>query len=173
MTESQWSTGTAGVLVVMFHEGINLALEIRDRVEGAATDRLVGNQCEPALDLIQPRTVGGREVQMKARAARQPCLHSSMLVGAVVVADQVHIEVLRDIGLDVAQEGQELLVAMLGLALREHGAIGDVQGCKQRGGAMADVVVRDALDIAQAHGQHRLSTLERLTLAFLVHTQHH
>ena len=140
------------MLVVVFHKGIDLALEIGNRIEGAATDRLVGDQREPALDLVQPGTVGGREVQMKARAARQPGLHSSMLMGAVIVADQVHIEVLRDIGLDVTQEGQELLVVMLGLALRQHGAVGDIKGRKQRGGAVADVVVGDAFDVAQAHG---------------------
>ena len=35
---------------------------------------------------------------------------------------------------------------------------------------MALVVVGDALDVAEAHGQHRLRGLERLALALLVDT---
>lgn len=107
------------MLIAVFYARIDLVLEIRDQVEGAAPDRLGGNQREPTLDLIQPRTVGGREVQIKAESARQRRLDSGMLGGAVVVADQVDIELLRDIGLDVAQEGQELLVAMFRLAVRQ------------------------------------------------------
>src|SRR5664279_2243331 len=37
---------------------------------------------------------------------------------------------------------------------------------------MADVVVSDALDIAQSHGQHRLGTVQGLNLAFLIHAKH-
>ncbi len=37
---------------------------------------------------------------------------------------------------------------------------------------MADVVVSDALDIAQSHGQHRLSAVQRLNLALLVHAKY-
>jgi len=35
-----------------------------------------------------------------------------------------------------------------------------------------DIVVRDALDIAQPHGKHRLRPLESLALALLVHAKH-
>jgi general secretion pathway protein E len=50
---------------------------------------------------------------------------------------------------------------MLGLALRQHGAIGDIEGGEQRGGAMADVVVGDALTIGETYDlHHRLPGLE-------------
>ena len=41
----------------------------------------------------------------------------------------------------VAQKGEELLMAVAGLALRQHLAGGDIEGGEQRGGAMPDVVL--------------------------------
>ena len=38
---------------------------------------------------------------------------------------------------------------------------------------MADIVVGDAFQITQPHGQHRLRPAEGLNLRFLVHGQHH
>jgi hypothetical protein len=37
---------------------------------------------------------------------------------------------------------------------------------------MADVVMGDALDIAQAHGQHRLGTVQGLNLARFIHAKY-
>lgn len=42
------------VLVVVFDKVIDLALEVGHRVEGAAADRPLGNQAEPAFDLVKP-----------------------------------------------------------------------------------------------------------------------
>ena len=36
---------------------------------------------------------------------------------------------------------------------------------------MANVVVRDTLDVAEAHGQYRLRALQSLDLALLIHAQ--
>jgi TonB dependent receptor len=43
-----------GVLIVMFDELMDFAFQIRHRVEGAAADRALRDQPEPALDLIEP-----------------------------------------------------------------------------------------------------------------------
>ena len=59
------------------------------------------------------------------------------------------------------------------LAVGEDGAGGDVEGGKQGGGAMADIVVGDAFDIAQPHGQHGLGAAQGLNLDFLIDAQHH
>ena len=49
-------------------------------------------------------------------------------------------------------------MAVARLALGKYGSGGDVERGKQGGGTVAYVVVRDALDVAQAHGQDRLGT---------------
>jgi len=64
-------------------------------------------------------------------------------------------------------------VPVPGLALGDHRTGANVQGGKQCGGAVADVVVGDALDVAQTHGQQRLGAIEGLDLRFLVNAEHH
>src|SRR5690606_12926842 len=155
----------------MLHELIDLALEVCHRVERATANRLSRDQRKPALNLVQPRAVGRREVQMEARPTGEPGLHSGVLVGPVVVADQMHVEMLGYIGLNVPQERQELLMTVLGLALRKYGAVGYVERREQRRRAVAHVVVSDALDVAKPHRQHWLGALERLTLTLLIDTQ--
>jgi hypothetical protein len=41
------------------------------------------------------------------------------------------VEGRRDIGLDMLEKGEELLVAMSCATLREDSAIGDIEGCEQ------------------------------------------
>ena len=95
-----------------------------------------------------------------------------MLVSAVVVDDQVHVELGWDLLVDPPQETQKLLVPVPGLALGDHRTGGHVQGGKQCGGAVADVVVGDSLDVAQTHRQQRLGVIEGLDLRFLVNAEH-
>ena len=125
----------------MLHELIDLALEVGDRVERAAADRLGRDQREPTLDLVEPRTVGRREMQVEPWPAGEPSLDFGVLVRAVVVADQVHVKVFRDVRFDVSQESQEFLVTVLGLALREHRAVRHIKRGEQRRRAVAHVVV--------------------------------
>jgi hypothetical protein len=60
-----------------------------------------------------------------------------------------------------------------GFTLSDHRTSGHIQGSKQCGGAVADEVVSDTLDVAQTHRQQRLSTIEGLDLRFLVNAEHH
>ena len=53
------------MLVVVLDKLADLALEIGHRVKGSAADRLMGDQREPTLYLVEPGTVGRGEVQMK------------------------------------------------------------------------------------------------------------
>ncbi|EWH00314.1 hypothetical protein Q427_20275 [Halomonas sp. BC04] len=64
-------------------------------------------------------------------------------------------------------------MSMAFLALCDDLSARDVQGGKQRGGAMSDVIMGDTLDIAQSHGQHRLGTVQCLYLGLLIDAQDH
>lgn len=140
--------------------------QVRHALEGAATDSLLGDQSEPALDLIEPGGVGGRVVHVIARTAREPGAHLGMLVRAVVVTDQMHVELRRNVLVDVAQEAEKLLVPIPTLALREDFAIGHIERGEQRRRAVALVVVSDAFEVAQTHRQHGLGAFQGLALAF-------
>ena len=158
--------------VVVVGEAEDPLLELGDGGEGAAADGLPGDDVEPNLDLVEPGGIGGGEVEMVARPVGEPALDAGMLVGAVVVDDEVDIEVRGHVGVDVSEEAQELLVAVARPALGEDLAGGDVQGGKEGGGAVADVAVRHAFDVAEPEGQEGLGALQGLGLALLVDAQH-
>src|SRR5690242_4383369 len=160
------------MLVPTLGVALNLSLEISNRSKRAATNRFTGNLTEPDLDLIEPRSVGGRVVKVKANPSRKPSFDSWMLMRAVVVHDQMHIELFGHASLNVAQEGQELLMAMARLTLSQYLSIGYVQSSKQGDGAVTFVVMSNAFDIAQPQRQHRLSALQRLDLRLFVYAQH-
>jgi hypothetical protein len=59
------------------------------------------------------------------------------LVGALVVADDVHVQAVRDVLVDLPQGFEELLVAVAPVQLADDSAVGDVEGGEQAGDALA------------------------------------
>ena len=108
------------MLIVVGNEVFDLAPQIGHRVEGAAADGALRDQPEPAFDLVQPGGIGRGVVQVKARMTREPGFDSGMLVRAVVIDDQVHVEIPGNFALDVTQESEELLMSVARLALGNH-----------------------------------------------------
>src|SRR5678815_4744769 len=74
----------------------------------AAADVVLRQRREPALDLVEPGRRGRCEVDVESRVAGEPGLDRRRLVGAVVVHDEVDIQLGRNVGFDGAQELQEL-----------------------------------------------------------------
>jgi len=85
----------------------------------------------------------------------------------------VNIQIPGNVLLHVPEEPEIFLMAMAMLAASEDGAGGDIEGGEERRGAMADIVVGKPFDIAKPHRQHRLSAVQGLDLALLVHAQDH
>jgi len=135
--------------------------EFADGVEGPTPDSTLCDEAEPPLPLVEPGRVGGSEVEMVARAAGQPRPDGRVLVGAVVVEHEVHVEADGPIGVDVTQEGEELLVAMPASTLRQNLSTARLERCEQRGGAVARLVVGAPFDIAQSHRQQGLRPFDR------------
>ena len=63
----------------------------------------MGDEGEETFDLVEPGGIGGREVNVPTRTAGEPSLDLGMLVGGVVVDDEMDVELGRHIGLDVTQ----------------------------------------------------------------------
>ena len=57
-----------GILVIAGDVG----LELFDGLEGCAGERLAAEDREPYLDLVEPRAMGRRVVEMHVAVARQP-----------------------------------------------------------------------------------------------------
>jgi hypothetical protein len=104
--------------------------------------------------------------------AGQPGVDRGGLVGAVVVADQVHVQALGDLGVDTGQELAELDRPVPTVRRGDHGAVGDVQRREEAGGAVADVVMGAPLGHPGHHRERRLAGTERLDLRLLIDAQH-
>ena len=97
-----------GIGVVVVGEAADPLLELGDGREGAAAEGLLRDEVEPDLDLMEPGSVGGGEVDVVAGPVGQPTLDAGVLVGGVVVDDEVEVEVRGPVGIDVLEEAQEL-----------------------------------------------------------------
>ena len=75
---------------------------------GAAPEPLVGELGEPALDEVDPRAVGRREVQVKPGVAHEPAVDLGGLVRRDVVDDEVDVEIVGHAAVDEVQEAAEL-----------------------------------------------------------------
>ena len=78
---------------------------------------------------------------MKARISSEPALHERSLVNREVVEDDVDLELGLNSSVEFAQERDEVLGPVLFVGPREHFACGDVEGCEEIKGPVADVVV--------------------------------
>src|SRR5262249_27921845 len=103
--------------------------------------------------------------------ACEPFEHLGMLVGGVVVEDDMDRLAGRDLGLDGVQEADELLMAMALYASADDAAVEHVEGGEERGGAVALVVVGHGSELPWLHWQAGLGAVERLDLALLVERQ--
>ncbi len=81
-------------------------------------------------------------MHVDARPFGKPPLHGRMLVGGIVVGDQVQRLVRRRLTLDLAQELQPLDVPMTLLTLGHELAVEDVERREQCRCAVAFVIVR-------------------------------
>src|SRR5664279_6104302 len=74
--------------------GADVGFEGLDGSVAASADEFVGDEAEPAFDLVDPAGAGRGEVHVEARVLGQPGVDRRRLVGAVVVTDQVHVQVV-------------------------------------------------------------------------------
>jgi hypothetical protein len=118
------------VAVVVVDEFFDPSNEFADAAEAATANSLLCNETEPAFDLVEPGGICGCVVDLEARPLGEPGAHFAVLVGSVVVDDQVHIQMVRNGTVDAFQKRQKLLVAVAGLAIGEHDSRSDVEGCE-------------------------------------------
>src|SRR6266404_8339863 len=85
--------------VVLDKEAIDCRLQVDNRSEDAALQSALGQFGEEAFDGVEPRARCRREVEREALMPVEPSAHLRMLVGGVIVEDQVHDLAGRDLGL--------------------------------------------------------------------------
>ena len=80
--------------------GLDCRLEFSDAAEDAAADGVAGDQAEEAFDQIDPGGRGRSEVEVEAGVALEPSLDLGVLVGRVVVDDEMQIERFGGVAVD-------------------------------------------------------------------------
>ena len=81
---------------------------------------LVGQEGEPALDLIDPGTVARGEVQLESTMPQQPSMDPRRLVDAGVVEHKVNLQLLGYLAIDAFQEHFEVDGAVPSMGLADH-----------------------------------------------------
>ncbi len=92
--------------------------QFRDTAEHAAAQAFGCDIAEEALNHVQPGCRGRREMHVESRMFLEPLLDVRVLVGRVVIADQMQRFVLGRFPVNLAQEIEPLDVAVTLLAAR-------------------------------------------------------
>ena len=151
----------------------NGILQLRDAPENAASNALLRDVTKTSLHQIQPRTAGGREVHMETLVSFQPFLNIRMFMGRVVVDNQMQVQVGGRLGVDLPQEFQPFLMAMLLHALGDHFPLDDFEGRKQGRRSIPFVVGCHRAQSAWIHRQALLRSVEGLDRGLFVTGKHH
>jgi hypothetical protein len=156
----------------MIKEAENVRHQGTDTAKTARADDLSGNFTKEAFDQVEPGRGGWRKVQMKAGMTLKPGDDLGMFVRRVVVADDVNIKLGANLALDLAQEGQPLLMAMTRGSMSKDLARKIVQGGKQSDRSVTVVIVTLGANMTLTQGQTGLTALEGgLTLTLLIATE--
>src|SRR5215467_2497659 len=107
--------------VVGLDEGGECRLQGGDRLEVAAPQASALEGVEPELDLVQPAGVEGQEVKGHAVGVTgQPLLDVGTAVDVEVVENEVDDLAVGDLGVQLVEEGDELLPAAARIDLAKN-----------------------------------------------------
>ena len=98
---------------------------------------------------------------MKARMFGKPRLHIGMFMRGVVITDEMQRFVLWCFPIDLAEKREPLRVAVALLALADNLAVKHAECGKERGGAVAFIVMGRGARAALFDGQSRLGPIQR------------
>jgi len=146
--------------------------ELVDRSKRSAADTFCRKIAKEPLNHVEPRCARRREVHVKPFVSREPTLHFVMLVGSIIVGDEMNFQVGGNALINQAKELQPLSMAMPFLARADDRSVKGVQRGKERCRSMAYVVVCHRCRATTLEWQTQLRTIQRLNLAFLVSAEH-
>jgi len=149
-------------------DGLN---QFRHTAKHSAAEALGGEFPEEAFHQIEPRATRRREMHMKAGVPYEPLLHRGVLMGGIVIDDEMERFVRGRLSINEPQEFQPFRMAMARETGGDDGAFGHIQRGKQGGGAMAFIVMRHRPTSALLEGEARLCSIQRLNLRLLVDAQ--
>src|SRR6201998_1610262 len=107
-------------------------------------------------------------MQFEARMTRQPAFNDRMLMGGVIIQDDVDALAQRNFAVDLLEKFQPLAVGVFLGGVSDDFALQIIQRGKEGDRTVAVVIVGLGADMPFAKRQTRLASLKRVHLAFLV-----
>ena len=101
----------------------------------------------------------------------QPLLNDGMLVGGIVVGDQMQRLVFGRFAVNFLEEFEPLHMGVALLACADERAVQSIHGSEQGRGSIAHVIVRHGFSAPLFQRQSRLGSVQCLHLTFLVAAQ--
>jgi len=123
---------------------------------------------EEAFNHVKPRSTCRSEVGMESRIPFEPGFNLFVLMGGVVVADDMDVLSLGNIAADQVEKANPFLVAMLFHAGANDFAAEGIHCGEQRGCAIALVIMGHCLAAALLERKPWLSSVQSLDLAFFI-----
>jgi len=142
--------------------------DIAHALKDSATETVDCKIAEEAFDHIQPRSTCRSEVGMESRIPLEPGFDLFVLMGGVIVADDMDVLSLGNIAADEVEKANPFLVAMLFHAGADDLAAEGIHCGEQRGRAIALVIMGHRLAAALLERQPWLGPVQSLNLAFLI-----
>ena len=105
---------------MILNELSNRPLQFLHAVMRATFNLALAQESKPALDLVEPGTVRGSKMQVVSGTAQQLVFDRRSFVGAVIIHDQVHLQMLRHLSVDVVEEFSEFSRAMPAKTFAHH-----------------------------------------------------
>ena len=94
--------------------------QVGNAFENTPANTFVCDLPEPALDQIQPGAGSRDEVQMEPWMPFEPGFNSRMLVGAVIVDDEMEIVARGSLGINLVEEADKFLMPVARHAVADH-----------------------------------------------------
>jgi hypothetical protein len=139
--------------------------------EDTSTDTPGSHDAKPALNLVHPRRSSRSKMQVEPTMPFKPFIRLSVLLRAVVVQDQVQVYLGRSFVIQSSQELEKLLMAMASVTIPDYLSCGYIQGSKQTGRPITNIIVRMPFHLSRSQWKKRLSPIQSLDLALFIHTQ--
>lgn len=127
----------------------------------STSNLFLDDQADEALDEVHPGSTSRSEVEMESRSFGEPVPGQRCLVRAVVVEDEVDVELLGNRVCGPVEGIRELDRAVPAAQRTDDPPGNHLEGRGRRRRPVPRVVMRAPLDLAWRHREHRLRAVER------------
>ena len=126
-----------GIEIAVHQVSLDVPDQFAHAGEAAFADDVLRQFTEEAFDKVQPRAACRGEMDVKPRPTRQPDFDLLVFVRAVVVDNEMNVDLLGGLAVDLLEKAQPFDVGVTRLGSADELAVQIVQRREQRDGAVA------------------------------------